>query len=118
MERIYLKFLPMSLSTETQESVTLHLEREHKLILEHIAAKHCMPLHEYLLKLIVDTAREAKSALDTPPLDAPPLDAMMVRNRPLERPQLNLRQPPQNSRDRDSRRIITPRPEKEENWLL
>ncbi|MEA5468108.1 MULTISPECIES: DUF1778 domain-containing protein [unclassified Spirulina] len=97
----------MSLSTEIQETITLQLNREHKKILDRAAAKHCMTLTEYLLKLVLDAARDA--------IPDPEPDALVLSDRGREKLQLNLQAPPQGDRPLSSG--TAPR-EKDENWLL
>lgn len=104
---ILIRSVLMSLSTEIQETVTLQLNRENKKILERAAAKHCMTLTEYLLKLALDAAREAAPE--------PEPDSLVLRDRGREKLQLNLQAPPQNNRPSSSG--ISPK-EKDENWLL
>ncbi len=108
--------MPMSLSTEIQETIALQLSRESKQLLERAAAKHCMTLNEYLLKLVLDAVGEEQNKLAV----SAPTETISTTRRKSEKLQLNLRpsRPSDRHSSRNSRAIVTPRPEKEENWLL
>ncbi|MGK7925510.1 MAG: hypothetical protein AB4290_09725 [Spirulina sp.] len=118
--------MSMSLSTETKETIALQLNRESKQLLERAAAKHCMTLNEYLLKLILDAVGEEQNQLavsvptETIPTETIPTETISTTRRKSEKLQLNLRpsRPSDRNSSRNSRAIVTPRPEKEENWLL